>query len=615
MRKLLLVFVFAQIIAVASAQVSFSVNVTTPGGLSSAIKAAGGNIGTISNLTVTGTIDARDFKTMRDGMLYLTVVDLSSVSIAAYTGIGGTVNCDLIHQFKTITGIGGTVSRENFSQRDNAITARIFGGTVSYDLTMHQFDNSTDFVREVNREDFSYTANAIPPNAFVNQNIFSGGTTISSIIIPSSVTSIGASAFNNCSNLNSVTIPSSVTSIGASAFKNCSNLNSVTIPNSVTSIGACAFYGCSNLNSVAISNSVTYIREGTFNGCFSLKAVKIPNSVISISSYAFSNCIGLKSVTIPNSVTSISSYAFSNCLSLKLVTIPYSVTTIAEHAFVGCRGGFKVDANNPKYSSSNRVLFNKKQNKLMSCPTSKKGSYCIPQSVTSIGKYVFFDCDSLTSVTIPQSVTSIGDYAFFPCSGMLVVESGNTNYSSKNGVLFNKSKTKLIQCPTSKKGIYSIPNSVTFIKDYAFSYCSGLTSINIPNFVTSIGGNAFSYCSALTTVVIPNSVTSIGDNAFKGCSALKEITIPKSVISIEFGAFGCSGLTSIKAISARPVEFELGYSGDIFDKVDKRTCTLYVPIGSKRLYQAANQWKDFENIVEVHTENSLNSKTQPSRIE
>ena len=175
-------------------------------------------------------------------------------------------------------------------------------------------------------------------------------------------------------------------------------------------------------------------------------------------------------------------------------------------------------------------------------------SVTIPDSVTSIGHDAFLYCTSLTSVTIPNSVTSIGEDAFYRCDSLtgIWVNEGNNNYSSDaSGVLFNKDKTTLVQCPGAFAA-YTIPNSVTSIDSGAFYHCKSLTSVTIPDSVTSIGDSAFSYCRSLTSVTIPDSVTSIGEYAFYDCTSLTSVTIPDSVTSIGEHAFdGCTSLTSV----------------------------------------------------------------------
>ena len=367
------------------------------------------------------------------------------------------------------------------------------------------------------------------PVTSIGDDAFSHCTGLTSITIPNSVTSIGDGAFWDCTRLTSITIPNSVTSIGGSAFEYCTGLTSITIPNSVTSIGRYAFDGCTGLTSINVASGNNYY-SGINGVLFNKKKTElirypegksqtsytIPNSVTSIGNYAFEYCTGLTSITIPNSVTSIGNYAFYKCTGLTSITIPNSVTSIGEMAFEYCTGLTSITLGN---------------------------------SVTSIGRYAFYGCSGLTSITIPNSVTTIEYLAFQNCTGLtsINVASGNNYYSDNNGVLFNKKKTELIRYPEGKSQTsYTIPDSVTSIGYYAFTYCTGLTSITIPNSVTSIGYEAFADCTGLTSITIPNSVTSIGRYAFYGCTGLTSITIPNSVTSIEDSAFdGCSGLTSI----------------------------------------------------------------------
>ena len=322
---------------------------------------------------------------------------------------------------------------------------------------------------------------------------------------------------------------------------------------SVTSIGAWVFSGFTSLTSITIPDSVTSIGEYAFGGCTSLTSITIPDSVTSIGDSAFGGCTSLTSITIPDSVTSIGDSAFGDCSSLTSITIPDSVTYIGDSTFYGC---------------------------------TSLTSITIPDSVTSIGDSAFWNCTSLKSIKIPDGVTSISYSAFNGCTSLTTidVEIGNNNYTSVNGVLFNKNKTELICYPSEKVDkSYTIPNSVTEISWSAFHDCTSLTNITIPNSVTYIDNFAFSGCTSLTAIDIatdneyytsvngvlfnkdktelrcypagktdksyniPDGVTSIGYYAFYGCTSLTSITIPNGVTSIDWFAF--SGCTSLKSIT------------------------------------------------------------------
>lgn len=220
-------------------------------------------------------------------------------------------------------------------------------------------------------------------------------------------------------------------------------------------------------------------------------------------------------VIIESGVTSVASYAFSDCTNLTGITIPSTVTSIGNFVFDDCDG---------------------------------LTSITIPASVTSIGNHAFQNCDGLTSITIPASVTNIGDLAFNVCRGLtgIWVDENNTQYcNDEKGVLYDKTKTKLIQAPAKLAGTYRIPDSVMSIEDHSFIYCKELTSVNISDNVTNIGNSAFSYCGRLTSVTIPTGVTSIGKFAFES-SGLVNIAIPDSVTSIGNSAFnGCSQLKNV----------------------------------------------------------------------
>ena len=285
-----------------------------------------------------------------------------------------------------------------------------------------------------------------------------------------------------------VTIPDTinglpVTSIGDHAFQNGSAYNgcnlSVTIPDSITSIGDYAFDDI-NLFSVTIGNGVTNIGVVAFAYC-RLTTLTIPSGVASIGAWAFADCWDLGSVTIGNTVTSIGDGAFNECSSLTSVNLPNSVASIGGEAF----------------------------------------EYC-----------------ALTNVTIGNGVTNIGDQAFAACGSVadITVDTRNSAYSALDGVLFNKSRTTLVQYPAGRAGSYAILNGVVGIGDSAFYDCTSLTSVTIPDSVTDIGDNGFWHCDDLSSVRIGNSVTNIGAEAFSNCFGLTSLTIPRSVTSIGAGA-------------------------------------------------------------------------------
>ena len=142
----------------------------------------------------------------------------------------------------------------------------------------------------------------------------------------------------------------------------------------------------------------------------------------------------------------------------------------------------------------------------------------------------------------------------------------------------------------------TIPNSVTTIRERAFRHCTSLTSVTIPNSVTTIEGEAFEGCTSLNSVTIPNSVTSIGEGAFLSCSGLASVTIPNSVASIGDEAFnGCSGLTEVISM----IEDPFGIDSSVWHYVCLFEIPLYVPVGTKEKYEAAEGWNVFKNIIEM----------------
>ena len=257
---------------------------------------------------------------------------------------------------------------------------------------------------------------------------------ITSVNLPSGLSSIGDYAFYKCSRLTTITIPESVTSIGDYAFYYLNGLTTITIPESVTSIGNSAFDKCSGLTSLTIPECVTSIGNYAFYKCSGLTSLTIPEGVTSIGDGAFSGCSGLTSLTIPESVTSIGNSAFYKCSGLTSITIPENVTSIGSSAFYGCSG---------------------------------LTSITIPENVTSIGSSAFSGCTGLTSLTIPESVTSIGEYAFDGCTGIKAVTALSATPPTATADLFdsNTYSTAFLYVPLGCEEAYgTAPGWSSFAK-------------------------------------------------------------------------------------------------------------------------------------------------------
>lgn len=393
---------------------------------------------------------------------------------------------------------------------------------------------------------------------------------LTEINLPAGISEIGYGAFNNCGGLTEVSIPQGVTLIGAEAFQRCQNLKTVSIPNGVSEIDYGAFSHCKALTEVTIPRGVTVISSGTFASCYGLTSVSIPDSVKSIGNGAFESCFALMGIDIPDGVLSIGKEAFKDCRGVKSITIPDSVTSIGENAFQDITfDGTPIKATVPSLALphlpavSELVItsgetIERLPNRLvtLTLPAGVKviaekaydatelkkitysgdiaswcaisglkafssasvetliingkqvaGSLTIPDGVTAISDYAFYNCAALTGVTIPAGVKTIGRNAFGGCSGL----------------------TSL-----------TINDGVKDIGYGAFANCTELTSVTIPSSVENIGKSAFEQCKSLTNVIISDGVKSIDDRAFSTWSKDLTITIPVSVVKIGYSAFSIS---------------------------------------------------------------------------
>ncbi|MBO7134916.1 MAG: leucine-rich repeat protein, partial [Bacteroidales bacterium] len=421
------------------------------------------------------------------------------------------------------------------------------GQTLYYNIT----SNVEPYTVEVTRENTSYPYyNTYPEgNLEIPETVEYNGITYS-------ITSIGNGAFYACREITSLSIPNSITDIGQEAFRYCEGLTGeLTIPNSVTNIYNNAFSDCENISSVIIGNGITIIYQGVFFGCTRMTYISISNSVTTIVRGAFNGCYGLTSVTIPNTVTSIGESAFGGVRNIE-----YNGTATGSPW-----GALTVNG----YIDGNLVYTDETRTNLTGCSTLTTDVE-IPNSVTSIGDYAFYRCDSLSSITIPNSVTSIGNRVFSYCSGLEVfsVEPDNTIYDSRNNC------NAIIETETNSL-IYGCKNTI------------------IPNSITSIGDYAFFYSGLTGTLIIHDSITNIGQGAFWGCSDIETITIGLMVETINGDAFySCSNITDINVRTYTPPVLGV----DAFRESTYTDAKVWCTCGTVDVYINNSDWGQFSNI-------------------
>ena len=429
-----------------------------------------------------------------------------SVTILGYTGHGGAVTIPNSINGRPVTGIGlnafyscSTLTSITIPHSVVSIGEGAFYGCINLDtITVDQGNPRYQSV------------DGVLFNKRLTTLIQCPGAKSGHYVIPDRVTSIGRGAFYCCYNLTHITIPSRVTRIGKYAFFYCDSLVEVSLPESVVKIGARAFQNCGNLASITMSVGITVIEDYTFAGCGKLLAVVIPDSVAKIGKYAFYTCTSLVRISLGKTLASFGAKAFEYCSNLLVIV---------------------VHSGNSAYSSHNGVLFDKNKTTLFQFPAGKAGHYSIPNGVTTIASRAFYDCKGLTHIKIPFSVTLIGmisasiecvgDQAFCYCGGLMEinVDKKNPSYSSVDGVLFDKNRATLIQCPPGKTGSYSVPHGVKNIRERAFECCAGLTGVTLPISIESIRSQAFICCSGLTGLYFNGDAPQIFRSGFpRQCS-------------------------------------------------------------------------------------------------
>ena len=382
---------------------------------------------------------------------------------------------------------------------------------------------------------------------------YPAGKPSSSFTVPENIVTIGKSAFDRCHNLVSVEIPDGVKTIGTYAFYECDRLQSisVSISGSIEKIGEWAFTSCKDLSDVKLNNGLKTIGEKAFYECESLTTIEIPNTVTRIEFGSFDSCTSLVSIVVPDSVEYLGDFAFFKCKSLTSAYIGKGVENDQNGVFHLCESleAIDVDPENMHFSSRDGVLYSKDESVLIRYPEGKAADlFIIPETVTTIAANSFLKCNSLTSVTITKNVVTIDKRALnlFESVESFSVVTDNPNYSSEDGILYDKGKNTLVRYPPSYPSTtFTVPANVSIIGDSAVSDCKNLVSVTVPGTVKKICDSAFSNCDSLISVDLGEGIESMGYLVFIGCDSLVTATIPDSVTTMDNGAFeDCKSLVS-----------------------------------------------------------------------
>ena len=389
----------------------------------------------------------------------------------------------------------------------------------------------------------------------IGRSAFYKCTNLSSITLPDGIKDIEEDAFGECSSMKNVALPNGVTTIKNGTFLDCSSLINVSVPVSVTSIEDSAFQGCSSLTGIMLPNGLKNIGVGAFDSCTSLTSINIPESVTNIERGVFSDCSSLTSINIPESVTNIECGAFSDCSSLTSFTIPKHVTCIESGTFKGCSKLANIDIPEWITSIGDQAF-----------AESGLKNVVIPASVTDFSDGMFSDCNELQYVTFSNGITKVsvdgfGEW-FARCKKLkkiiipkslenidfaqiclenesleaIEIDNNNQAYQSIDGIVYNKSGTKMLFCPKGFKGEAIIPDGVKELDTWwwgGFGNCRKLESVVIPGSVETIDQSAFLHCKKLKKVIIKDGVKTIKNAAFENCTGLTDITIPASVTEMD----------------------------------------------------------------------------------
>lgn len=345
----------------------------------------------VSQLTLEGTLDARDFAALRQ-LAKLSDLTLKEVKIEAYRGDGGP-----------IAGVK--------KYPENELPAESFKGNT----TLSSF-KATGEINSLGANCFEGCARlsqVVLPEALTefNGSNFKNCTSLQTLTLHDGITDLGASTFEGCSSLAGITLPGEIEELGDSLFKDCKSLASITIPNSVTSIGMSTFENCSTLTQIEIPDAIETLGMFAFQGCTALQTATLGNGITEVDYGTFLGDYALKSVTLPNNLETIGAFSFQGCTALKTLTIPQKVKKIANGAFRSTAINFTLPEGS-LFEVKDEMLLSKDGKTIYYVPNTFRGEVVIPNGIETINGAAFSDCKGVSKAHLPASIREIKLMAF-----------------------------------------------------------------------------------------------------------------------------------------------------------------------------------------------------------
>ncbi len=630
---LLLLCIF--LYAVGQAQISKTINVSAPGSLSTLLTAD--ELSTVTNLTLTGNIDGRDFLILKNKMPSLVWLDLTNISIkeCSNTEYYGSYSIVTYYAENTLQPLNSNISTIKLPKSLVEIYGSSFSdskiSSISIPKTVKRIGNyafkNCNNLKKVIFED--------SPTA-ISVGAFAGCSLLDEIDFGDSIQSVSMYAFNNCQSLKEIVLPSSITRIDDNVFQNCISLNKVIILAPITQVSSNMFNGCINLTEIIMPNTITRINESAFNNCKALRSIILSNSLSFISDYAFYNCTGLKTINLPNSLSYLGCGAFGNCTALDTVFN----NSYVPQGIAGCNFFYGTSQQQivlvvpymtkDVYRKSDYwkqfgtirefaegVYLNKKKRYI-----SDRAGDTIQINISAIGKWttlcgqkwLSFDKtegdnsdrltikveknDSLSSreanMQIFDSSNRVQTLRIIQHGKLIVVSSiaGNLTVSSHAQLIDNLKITGTMNARDFKYIKQNLSNlSSLDLSDARISEYTGINGTNENNYSSTTTYNK----DELPVYAISSKVIS-----------LKIPTILKS-----FAANSLSGAINIQNMYVnfrKPSKINLS-SANVFSDMDTLNCTLHVPYQTQINFLQANQWQKFKCIHESPYSLYLNQDT------